>query len=66
MQALQDKERAANEASIAAAQAKAESAEREMMIAYDIELQKANVAFAKMGLTMSTAAVTSAQQIYTT
>jgi hypothetical protein len=66
MQALQDKERAANEASIAAAQAKAESAEREMMIAYDIELQKANVAFAKMVLTMSTAAVTSAQQIYTT
>lgn len=66
MKALQEKERAANEASVAAAQAKADAAERELQIANDIELQKSNVAFAKMGLTLSTAAVTSAQQIYTT
>ena len=66
MQALQEKERAANEASVAAAQAKADAAERELQIANDIELQKSNVAFAKMWLTLSTAAVTSAQQIYTT
>ncbi len=66
MSALQNKERAANEASVAAAQAKADAAERELQIANDIELQKSNVAFAKMGLTLSTAAVTSAQQIYTT
>lgn len=66
MQALQEKERASNEASIAAAQDKADAAERELAIANDIELQKSNVAFAKMGLTLSTAAVTSAQQIYTT
>lgn len=66
MKALQEKERAANEASVAAARAKADAAERELQIANDIELQKSNVAFAKMGLTLSTAAVTSAQQIYTT
>ena len=66
MKALQEKERAANEASVAAAQAKADAAERELRIANDIELQKSNVAFAKMWLTLSTAAVTSAQQIYTT
>lgn len=66
LSALQEKERYANEASVAAAQAKADAAERELQIANDIELQKSNVAFAKMGLTMSTAAVTSAQQIYTT
>lgn len=64
--ALQEKERAANAASLVAAQAKSDAAERELQIANDIELQKSNVAFAKMGLTMSTAAVTSAQQIYTT
>lgn len=64
--ALQEKERARNEASIAMAEAKSEAAERELAIANDVELQKSNVAFAKLWLTLSTAAVTSAQQIYTT
>lgn len=66
MRALQEKERAANEASIAAASTKAAAAERELQIANDVELQKSNVAFAKLWLTLSTAAATSAQQIYTT
>lgn len=66
LQVLQQKERAANEAAIAAAQAKAESAERDLQIANDVELQKSNVAFAKLGLNLSTAASTQAQQIYTT
>lgn len=66
LQSLQEKERAANEASVAAAQAKADAAERELQIANDIELQKSNVAFAKLWLTLSSAAVTQAQQIYTT
>jgi hypothetical protein len=66
LSALQEKERAANEASLAAAAATAAAAERELQIANDVELQKSNVAFAKLWLTLSTAAVTSAQQIYTT
>lgn len=66
LSALQEKERARNEASIAMAEAKSEAAERELAIANDVELQKSNVAFAKLWLTLSTAAVTSAQQIYTT
>ena len=63
---LQEKERNANEASIAAAKSKADAAERDLSIANDVELQKSNVAFAKLGLTLSTAAVTQAQQIFTT
>lgn len=66
MRALQEKERAANEASLAAASSKAAAAERELQIANDVELQKSNVAFAKLWLSLSTAAATSAQQIYTT
>lgn len=66
LMALQEKERARNEASIAMAEAKSDAAERELAIANDVELQKSNVAFAKLGLTLSTAAATSAQQIYTT
>lgn len=66
LMALQEKERARNEASIAMAESKSEAAERELAIANDVELQKSNVAFAKLGLTLSTAAATSAQQIYTT
>ena len=63
---LQEKERNANEASIAAAKSKADAAERDLSIANDVELQKSNVAFAKLGLTLSTAAVMQAQQIFTT
>ena len=66
LQVLQQKEREANEAAVAAAKAKADAQEREMQIANDIELQKSNVAFAKLWLNLSTAAVTQAQQIYTT
>lgn len=66
LQVLQTKEREANQAAIAAAQAKADSAERDLQIANDVELQKSNVAFAKLGLNLSTAASTQAQQIYTT
>jgi len=66
LKVLQDKERIANEASVASAQAKADAEERELQIANDIELQKSNVAFAKLWLNLSTAAATQAQQIYTT
>ena len=66
LSALQEKERAMMNASVTAAKTKSDAAERELQIANDVELQKSNVAFQKLWLTMSTAAVTSAQQIYTT
>lgn len=66
LMALQAKEREQNSAAVAALQAKNDAAERELAIANDVELQKSNVAFAKLGLTLSTAAASSAQQIYTT
>ena len=47
-QALQEKERASNEASIAAAQAKADANERELQISNDISLAQSRIAFDKL------------------
>lgn len=66
MKVVQDTENVSNAAAITDARAKSASAERELEIANDVELQKSNVAFAKLWLTLSTASITSAQQIFTT
>lgn len=62
----QEKEDVSNTASRALLESKNASAEREMEIANDIELQKSTIAFAKLGLSFSGAAINTAQQIYTT
>lgn len=66
LEAMQQKEREKAEAAVAQADATARQSERDLEIANDVALQKSNVQFQKLGLTLSTAATTQAQQIYTT
>jgi uncharacterized protein YqfA (UPF0365 family) len=66
LRAKQEAEKVEMQANIAATQAANEAAEREVAIANEVALQQSNVAMAKLGLTLSTAGVTAAQQIYTT
>ena len=64
--AKQEAERVEMQANIAATQASNEAAERQLAIENDVALQQSNVTMAKLGLTLSTAGVTAAQQIFTT
>lgn len=62
----QDSENVANQAAATDMRVKTEKAERELQIANDIALQKSSIAFAKLGLSFSWAAINQAQEIFTT
>ena len=61
----QESENVANQAAAAEMKAKTDKAERDLQVANDISLQQSSIAFAKLGLSFSWAAINTAQKIFT-
>lgn len=66
LRVAQSSENVANQAAAAEMRAKQDAAERELSIQNDISLQRSSIAFAKLWLSFSWAAINQAQQIFTT